>query len=38
MLPMKTSTTKVQHMQMILVSSVKKAMTAYSKFSMNTKD
>ena len=32
------STIKVQLMRMILVSSVKKAMTAYSKFSTNTKD
>ena len=38
MLPMKKSTIKVQLMQMILVSSVKKAMTAYGKFFTNTKD
>ncbi len=38
MVPMKKSTVKVQLMQMILVSSVKRAMIAYSKFFRNIKD
>jgi exonuclease III len=38
MLPMKKSTIKVQLMQMILVLSVKKALNAYNKSSMNMKD